>query len=113
MSFLTGIHVCVRLSRLNFACGEVCNINNLPGGEGCSGHVFEYAFFNSSVKEDAFDSANVSMRLRGGALEALEALEALFEVYVVWVEGVGVLGLGVSVEMFAVRGRLSPAILGR
>lgn len=64
------------------------------------------------MKEDAFDSANVSMRLRG-VEEVLEALEALFEVYVVRVEGVGVLELGVSVEMVSLRVRLSPAILER
>ena len=72
-------------------------MSRLPGGDFWSGHVFEYAFVNSSMKEDAFDSADVSMRLRG----VEEALEA-------W-EGVRVVGLGVSVEFVC----FSPAILGR
>ena len=78
--------------RPKFACGEVCNINRLPGGEAFSGHVFEYAIVNSSMKEELLVSREASMRLRAveGVLEAFEAF-----------------------DMVDMRGRLSPATLGR
>ena len=88
-SCLTGIHVCVRLSSPRFACIEVCNINSLPGGEACLGHVFEYVVSKSCMKEDAFDSFKASTRLWG----VDEAFVCVF-------------GTEAS-------GRLSPAILGR
>lgn len=78
--------------RPKFACGEVCNINSLPGGEACSGHVFEYAFVKSSMKEELLVSREASMRLRA-VEDVLEAFEAF--------------------DMVDMRGRLSPATRGR
>ena len=84
-SCLTGIHVCMTLLSPRFACGEVCSISSLPGGEACCGHVCEYAFVKSSMKEEELDPGVASMRLR--VVEAFEIVD--------------------------VRARLSPATLGR
>ena len=88
-SYLTGIHVWMTSLRPKFAWGEVCNINRLPGGEAFSGHVFEYAIVNSSMKEELLVSREASMRLR--------EFEDVFE----------------ALDMVDMRGRLSPATRGR
>ena len=88
-SCLTGIHVCMTLLSPRFACGEVCNISSLPGGESCFGHVFEYAFVKSSMKKEALGVGVASMRLR--------TVEDVLETF----------------EIVDVRVRLSPATLGR